>query len=143
MTATLLTGMASYFRPKCFRLFLLIFDFLIVFGLIIWSIGQSVYVSINDVPLNRCLDEGKIEPDGRIKVGAECYDNLDDCRNAVGMWYRMGFVFFFLVSTPAMLVALEIIYYWSKDPEEEAEDDPTPSVFDRNQSHMITTSSYR
>ena len=49
------------------------------------------------------------------------------------MWYTMGFVFFFLVSMPAMLVALEIIYYWSKDPEDEGEmgEDPTPSPFDR------------
>ena len=60
------------------------------------------------------------------------FKNVDECADWVAMWYIMGFIFFFLVSVPAMLIALEIIYYWSKDlNRQEQEDEKTEdSPFD-------------
>ena len=135
-TAAFFTGLGCYFPgSKWLRCFILYFDMMRVFVSFFGAIALAIYIGMTDFCENECKNYGTINPITRtIKYDEQTFQTIEECADLVSMWYLMGFIYFFLVSVPAILIALEIIYYWKKDLSEKEQDEQetiTPGSFDR------------
>ena len=59
------------------------------------------------------------DDDGTIDYKGMTYDSMDECIKAVEAWHILGFIFYFFISVPSMLVSLQIFYYYMKSYDKE------------------------